>query len=313
MTGAGGPKAGAITSIDGLRLFYEDHDHAPPGLAPVICLPGLTRCHRDFRPLTAWLARERRVICPDMRGRGRSDHDPDWRNYNIVTETGDVLHLMDALGLTRAAFIGASRGGISTMLIAALRPGAVLAAALSDVGPRIEKGGLLRIVASLSHTPERFADWAAAAEAVRRANSRQFPALDDAAWDAFARRLFADEGGAPRRDYDQRLVMATETALEGEVPELWAQFEALRDVPTLAIRGALSDILSAETLARMAVEHPGLAAVTLEGRGHCPLLDEPDAVAAIRALLEKADARWRQTPTTDGPPAMTPSAPPPPA
>lgn len=306
-----GPKAGEFASIDGLRLFYEDHDHAPPGRAPVICLPGLTRCHRDFRPLTAWLAQSRRVICPDMRGRGRSDHDPDWRNYNLVTETGDVLHLMDALGLTRAAFIGASRGGISTMLIAALRPGAVLAAVLSDVGPRIEKGGLLRIVASLSHAPERFESWADAAAATRAANQRQFPALSDAEWEAFARRLFAEEGGAPRRDYDGRLVMATETALEGDVPELWTQFEALRDAPTLAIRGALSDILSSETLARMAAEHPDLAAVTLPDRGHCPFLDEPEAVAAIEALLEKADARWLETPSLDGPLTMTPSAPPP--
>jgi pimeloyl-ACP methyl ester carboxylesterase len=306
------PKAGELASIDGLRLFYEDHDDAQPGRAPVICLPGLTRCHRDFRPLTAWLARTRRVICPDMRGRGRSDHDPDWRNYNLVTETGDVLHLMDALGLTRAAFIGASRGGISTMLIAALRPGAVLGAVLSDVGPRVEKGGLLRIVASLSHTPERFADWPTAARAVRRSNERQFPALSDADWEDFARRLFADDSGAPARDYDQRLVMATETALEGEVPELWTQFEALRDTPTLAIRGALSDILSPETLARMAAEHPDLATLTLPDRGHCPFLDEPEAVAAIEALLEKADARWLETPGPDGPPTMRPSAPPPP-
>jgi pimeloyl-ACP methyl ester carboxylesterase len=189
----------------------------------------------------------------------------------------------------------------------------VLAAVLSDVGPRIEKGGLLRIVATLSHAPERFDSWADAAAATRAANERQFPGLSDAEWDAFARRLFAEEGGAPRRDYDGRLVLATETALEGEVPELWAQFEALRDAPTLAIRGALSDILSPETLARMAAEHPDLVPLTLPGRGHCPFLDEPEAVAAIEALLEKADARWREETTPDGPPTMTPSAPPPPA
>jgi pimeloyl-ACP methyl ester carboxylesterase len=310
MSGAGGPKPGEIASIDGLRLFYEDHDHAPPGRAPVICLPGLTRCHRDFRPLTAWLARTRRVICPDMRGRGRSGHDADWRNYNVVTETGDVLHLMDALGLARAVFVGTSRGGVSTMLVAALRPGAVLGAVLNDVGPRIEKAGLLRIVAMMSHAPEGYDGWAEAVAATRAANARQFPALTDAAWEAFARRLFADEDGAPRRDYDHRLTMATETALEGEVPELWAQFEALYGTPTLAIRGALSDILSPETLARMADAHPDFAAVTVPDRGHCPFLDEPEAVAAIGALLEKADARWLET-EQDGPPTTPPSAPPP--
>jgi pimeloyl-ACP methyl ester carboxylesterase len=308
------PFRGEIQTMDGLRMAYLDYDHAPPGRAPVICLPGLTRCHRDFGPLAARLSARRRVLCPDMRGRGLSDRDPDWRNYNVVTETGDVLRLMDVLGIERAAFVGASRGGIATMLIASLRPGAVLGAVLNDVGPRIERGGLLRLIATLSLTPDRFADWPACVAAVRHGHGRQFPTLTDAEWDAYARRLFADVGGEPRRDFDWTLTRATETAVEGDVPELWTQFEALREAPVLAIRGALSDILSPETLGRMAASHPDFAAVTLPDRGHCPFLDEPEAVAAIETLLEKVDDRWRQPPPIPAPlPTPPPSAPPPPA
>lgn len=296
------PKPGEIRTLDGLRLFYLDYDSAPPGAAPVICLPGLTRCHRDFRALAERLAPRRRVICPDMRGRGQSDHDPNWENYNIVTETGDVLRLLDSLGIGRAAFVGTSRGGIQTILIGTLRPGTVLAAALNDVGPRIEKGGLLRLVATLSMTPDRFEDWAACIRSVRNSYERQFTGLDDAEWEAFARRLFADDDGMPRRDYDWKLVRATETAVEGEVPELWPQFDALRDVPMLAIRGALSDVLSPETVARMEARHPDLAALTLPDRGHAPFLDEPEAVAAIERLLAKADRRLLEPPPA--PPAV---------
>jgi pimeloyl-ACP methyl ester carboxylesterase len=280
---------GHVTTIDGLRLFFRDYNAAPPGPTPVLCLPGLTRNHRDFGPLAEILSERRRVICPDMRGRGNSDRDPLPENYNPVTETGDVLRLIERLALPPCVVIGTSRGGICAMLIAAMKPEFLAGAVLNDIGPKIEKRGLLRIVATLSMAPDSFPSWDAAAASLKRANAAFFPTLSDNEWRAFAHRLHAEIDGKPARDYDWKLARATETAVSDEPPQLWSQFEALAKKPLLTIRGGLSDILSAETLAEMARRAPAMRAVTLPDRGHTPILDEPECVAAIEALLQEVD------------------------
>jgi len=86
------------------------------------------------------------------------------------------------------------------------------------------------------------------------------------------------------------LVAASAAALTQPLPDLWPLFEAVKPVPVLALRGALSDILSDATLQAMAEAHPDLTAVTVPDRGHAPFLDEPAATAAIDAFLERIDA-----------------------
>ena len=300
-----------IETIDGLKLFVADHDAAPPGRLPVVCLPGLTRCERDFAALAANLAPERRVLSMVMRGRGKSDYDPNPQNYNVVTETGDVLHALDLLGIARAVFVGASRGGIQIMLMAQMRRAAIAGAVLSDIGPRIEKKGLLRIVAGLALSPKRFHSWEEAATLLESAQKGQFPTLTRAEWLAYAHRLYAERDGAPAPDYDWRLTNTVSAAVDQDPPELWPQFELLAGTPLLTIRGALSDVLSAETLGEMRARLPHMRALTLADRGHVPFLDEPEAVAAIRALLqecERCETTPRETSPTpqQSPTSMTP-------
>jgi pimeloyl-ACP methyl ester carboxylesterase len=282
---------GHVRTIDGLRLFYRDYDSAPPGRTPVLCLPGLTRNHRDFAPIAEILSERRRVICPDMRGRGNSDYDPEPANYNPVMETGDALHMIDVMGLPPVCVIGTSRGGISAMLMAAMKPAVLAGAVLNDVGPKLEKSGLLRIVATLSLAPDSYPSWDAAAASLKNANARQFPTLSDDEWRRFAHRLYGEVDGQPARDYDWKLARATSTAVDAEPPTLWPQFDALAQTPLLTIRGGLSDILSAETLKEMARRAPAMRHITLPDRGHTPFLDEPEAVEAIEALLTEIDRR----------------------
>jgi pimeloyl-ACP methyl ester carboxylesterase len=286
---------GHVTTIDGLRLFVRDYNAAPAGPTPVLCLPGLTRNHRDFGPIAEILASSRRVICPDMRGRGASDYDERSENYNPVMETGDALHLIDVMALPPVLVIGTSRGGISAMLMAAMKPQVLAGAVLNDVGPKLEKGGLLRLVATLSLAPDSFPSWDAAAASLKNANGRFFPTLSDDEWRAFAHRLHAEIDGKPARDYDWKLARATETAVSDEPPTLWPQFDALAQKPLLTIRGGLSDILSEDTLAEMRRRAPQMRAVTLPDRGHTPFLDEPECVEAIEALLEEIDSRCART------------------
>ena len=137
-----------VRSADGLRLHARGY--GDPAAPAVIGLPGLARHAADFHDLAIALtgpdaSTARHVVAVDYRGRGLSDRDPDPAHYNPQTETADLLRLVDELGIRQAVLVGTSRGGILAMLAAAGRPGLVRGAVLNDIGPVIERAGLLRI------------------------------------------------------------------------------------------------------------------------------------------------------------------------
>jgi pimeloyl-ACP methyl ester carboxylesterase len=275
------------TSQDGLRLFARDYGDRLSPRTPAVCLPGLTRNSKDFEALATRLAATRRVLCPDFRGRGRSQYCETWSDYTPPNEMFDTFDLMAAAGIHQAVFIGTSRGGIVTMLMAAQRPNTIRAAVLNDIGPELAPEGIARIAgyAGLMEAPPT---WTEAAIRLRMMNEREFPSLTNEEWYAFARRSFAEENGAPAIDYDPKIGVAMRKGLQaagGQAPAMWPQFGALSHVPVLVIRGENSDLLTAETVARMAARHPDLQSVTVKDRGHAPFLDEPEASAAIDAFL----------------------------
>jgi pimeloyl-ACP methyl ester carboxylesterase len=293
-----------FTSRDGMRLYARHYSVPGSHRRPVVCLAGLTRNSRDFHDLAGALATQddhgRDVYAIDYRGRGRSQHDPDWKNYSILVELNDVLDFMTMRGLNRAGIIGTSRGGLITMLMAVLRPGAMGAAVLNDIGPVIERDGLARIVAYVGRVPLP-ANWKEATELVHEMNRRQFSAVPAAQWEEVARQVFNDDNGLPAPSYDSKLSNAL--SLDGAAPELWPQFAALAHVPVLAIRGENSDILSASTLNEMHSRHPRLETLTVRGQGHAPLLKDATSINAIAAFLARADAE-----TGAGAPALAAQA-----
>jgi pimeloyl-ACP methyl ester carboxylesterase len=279
------------TSGDGLRLYARDHGPQDSGRLPVLCLPGLTRNAKDFEPLALRLAASRRVICPDFRGRGRSQYAEDPLTYRPDVELSDTLLLLDTLEVPKVAVIGTSRGGIVGMIMAAKAPERLAGLLLNDIGPRIDVSGLLRIRGYLGADPD-FSGWAEAVAALKATNPG-FETLTAAEWERFARRVFRDEKGRPRADYDARLTATFPSAEDidaGKVPELWALLPALAPVPVSVLRGVHSDLLSAATVAEMQARLPHAAAVTVADRGHVPFLDEPESVAAVDAFLAAADS-----------------------
>jgi pimeloyl-ACP methyl ester carboxylesterase len=281
-----------FTARDGLRLYARHY--AVPGSTrrPVLCLAGLTRNGRDFHDLATALARPdqtgRDVYTLDSRGRGNSEPDPDWKNYSLLVEVNDALDFMTMRGLHGAAVIGTSRGGLLAMTIAVLRPAAIGAAVLNDIGPVVEREGLARIVAYVGRVPLP-ADWPSATALVRELSQRQFSAVPDAQWAEVARAWFNDRNGHPAPAYDANLARAM-SLVEGPIPELWPQFGALARVPVLVIRGQNSDILSASTLAEMRARHSRLNTLTVPGQGHAPLLKDAPTIGAIAEFLAAADA-----------------------
>jgi pimeloyl-ACP methyl ester carboxylesterase len=272
-------------SADGLRLYYRDYPAVAAGRLPVLCLPGLTRNCRDFEATALRLQRTRRVLSPDLRGRGRSQQDPDWRNYHPGTYLGDLALLLADAGVPRVVLLGTSLGGILSMLIAATAPHVAVAAILNDIGPEVDPTGAQRIASYVGrHPPVR--NWADAAAQMRDMYQVAMPDADDDDWAAFARRSYTEVDGVPRLDVDPGIGEAVRAAPAGAAPDLWPAFAALRALPVLAIRGELSDVLSVATFDRMAREKPDLQRVTVARRGHPPLLDEPECVASINAFLE---------------------------
>jgi len=276
-------REGFYTAADGLQLFYRDWDGAADAL-PLLCMHGLTRNSADFIELAAHVAPRHRVIAPDVRGRGRSAYDPDWHNYYPAFYTGDMWRLLDELQIERAVLVGTSMGGIMAMLMAVQQPQRIAGVVLNDIGPSIDPTGLARIAAYAGAArPPR--DWAEAEAQLRERFSAALPGLNDAFWQRYTRRSFkAGVDGVPVPDYDLSIAKRFGDDSGDAEQKLWELFALIRQ-PLLVLRGELSDILAAATVTRMAQLHPGMRSVEVRNRGHVPLLDEPEVLAAIDALL----------------------------
>jgi pimeloyl-ACP methyl ester carboxylesterase len=185
--------------------------------------------------------------------------------------------------------VGTSRGGIITMGLAAAKPDLVLGAVLNDIGPVIERGGLLRIKGYVGKLKQP-RDLDDAADLVRDLFGAQFPNLTQEDWRAWAINTWEEKGGRLVLTYDPALARNLEPiGPESDIPDLWAAFDALRRVPVLLIRGGLSDLLSEATAADMVARHPDLDLITVPDQGHTPLL-KGDLIGAIRRFVERAES-----------------------
>lgn len=279
---------GYYAGHDGLQLFYRDFEPGRPG-TPVICLPGLTRNSRDFEKLAVHLAKRRRVVTPDLRGRGFSAWDPEWRNYHPGTYVSDVWALLDSLAIGRVAVIGTSLGGLIAMLMAFQGRERLAGVIMNDIGPEIAPEGLARVMAYTGNLPP-VSNWDEAITQTREVYGQSLPDLDAAGWEEVARRGYrANADGVPALDMDPNIGTAIrEAGAVGGDP--WLLFDALADTPTLVLHGALSDILSLEILARMHARKPDLQSVEIPNRGHVPLLDEPESLSAIDRFIDSLPA-----------------------
>jgi pimeloyl-ACP methyl ester carboxylesterase len=277
------------TSADGLSLYARDYaGSAGPAKLPVIAIHGLTRNSADFEGIAPLIAATgRRVLAIDVRGRGQSDRAPDPMTYQPAAYAQDVLALLQQAGIEKAVFMGTSMGGLITMALAAIRSKVIAGAIINDVGPEVAKEGLARI-AAYSGQPVDTPTWADAAAYAKRINAVAFPHYTDADWDAFARRIFTvGTEGAPILNYDPDIAVPIRAAgARALVPNLWPMFGKLtRGRPVLLVRGANSDLLSEEIAAKMRKRAPRMDFVEVPDVGHAPMLDEPEARAAIFPFL----------------------------
>ena len=290
MTDQADYRAHPYRSADGtLELFARDYPPPGPGRngLPLLMMHGLTRNSADFGPLAAHLAGTRRMVVPDQRGRGLSDHDPDAANYRPDVYVQDMWALLDGLDIERAVLIGTSMGGLMAMIMGATRPDRIVGIVLNDIGPAVSKEGLDRIQGYVGGTAP-MANWQEAADRCASINGDALDGFGEADWLGFAHRTCTElPDGRVAFAYDPAIA----TAMNGDdaaavPPDLWPMWDMLAGIPALVIRGGHSDILSSGTVDEMARRHPdNFAAVDIPGRGHAPILDEPAALAAIAGFL----------------------------
>jgi pimeloyl-ACP methyl ester carboxylesterase len=288
------PRLKFVTCLDatGLhRMAYWEWD-GPAADAPVlVCVHGLSRQGRDFDALARAMSSRYRVVCPDVVGRGRSDWLRQPGGYQIPSYVADMVTLLARLDVEQVDWVGTSMGGLIGLGLASL-PRSEDAASpirrlvLNDVGPAIRFEALQRIGSYLGKAPQ-FGSLAEGAAYLRSISEGFGPHSDDE-WLALSTPLFREDGGRWKLHYDPAIALpfaavTPEIAAAGEAA-LWAAFDALR-CPTLLIRGADSDLLSAETARAMTQRGPGARLVELPGVGHAPTLIHDDQIAIVRDFL----------------------------
>jgi len=276
-------------SEDGLSLHFRDYA-GPEDKPPLICMHGLTRNARDFEGLAERHAGNWRVIVPEMRGRGKSDHAKDTSTYVVPTYIGDVQRLLEAEGIERFVAIGTSMGGLMTMLLAAINPNRIAGALLNDIGPVIETAGIEHIRGYLGHA-RSLPTWMHAARALEEMQSIAHPTFTIEDWLVMAKRcMVLGQHGRIGFDYDMGIADPfNATGDPTPAPDMWPAFEALSGRPLVLVRGGLSGLLSEATAAEMKRRVPDMEQVTVPQVGHAPTLDEPEAVEALDRLLARIE------------------------
>lgn len=267
-----------FTAADGARIAYLDEGQG----APVLALAGLTRTMQDFDYVAPFLS-DQRLIRMEYRGRGRSE----WTgaaSYSVPQEAADALALLDHLGVEKARILGTSRGGLVAMYLAATAKERLAGVCLNDVGPKLERGGLEAIVQYIGRNPvaRTHAELAAKLPSLMQG----FDNVPESRWLEEARHHYVETEKGLTITYDPALREAFLAAFAGQdVPEAWPLFEALSGLPLALIWGMNSNLLSRESVEKMQEIRPDMILGAVPGRGHIPYLDEPEALAAIRAWL----------------------------
>ncbi len=278
------PRRVSLSTRDGLAMSALEWP-GPADPAPVLVLSGICRTALDAETIARHQAGRRRVVALDYIGHGESARADEPTRYRPETLIRDVMDAMAALHLHGAAVVGTSFGGLCAMAMSVMRPAAISAVVLNDIGPRIEPVGREAVVDFIGTDPAcaTFDD----ALAWFRARHPPMPMLDDAGWRDFAARTYReDEDGHWHPRWDVRIAHQAVGDAAGPPPDLWPFFGALATRPLLLVWGEASTLLTGATVERMRREAPAMSVVSLPGTGHAPTLGEAPAVAAIEAFLD---------------------------
>jgi pimeloyl-ACP methyl ester carboxylesterase len=266
------------------RLAYWEWGD-PANRRVLVCVHGLSRQGRDFDTLAQDLCGDYRVVCPDIVGRGQSGRLADPMGYAIPTYVADMVTLLARLDAEQLDWVGTSMGGLIGLSLASLPGSPIRRLVLNDVGPAIQWAAIQRIGTYLG-VPAHWKTLEEAADALWSV-SQGFGPHTREQWLALTRPQLIADGDGFKSHYDPAIAvpfraLTAEMAAAGEAM-LWAAWQRIA-VPVLLLRGAESDLLSADTARRM-LERPGTLLREFAGVGHAPTLVADDQREAVRSFL----------------------------
>ena len=270
----------------GLRrmAYWEWGDAANPRV--LVCVHGLARQARDFDTLARALSGDYRVVCVDVVGRGQSDWLADASGYQIPAYVADMVTLLARLDAQTVHWVGTSMGGLIGLGLASLPQSPIAKLVLNDVGPTIQFEALARIGNYLGQ-PLHWNTVDEAADYLHTISSSFGPHTREQ-WLALTRPMLRPDGNGFKLHYDLNIAqplraLTPEAAAMGEAV-LWHSYDRIA-CPTLLLRGADSDLLTAATAQAMTQRGPKARVVEFAGVGHAPTLVAADQIAAVREFL----------------------------
>ena len=256
----------------------------------LICVHGLTRLGRDFDRLARAMAPEYRVVCPDVVGRGRSDHLRDPQHYGIPQYAADMVTLIARLDVEQVDWVGTSMGGLIGIALAGQAQSPIRRLVINDVGPRLDAAAIARI-GDYVGTPMSFSSVDQAVDYIS-VIAAPFGLTRREDWRELVEPGLKRDGARWILHYDPRIAVpfraATPERTAADEAALWALYDNIR-CPTLVIRGENSDLLSRATLDDMARRGPRAKTVEIAGVGHAPTLMLANEIAIVRSFLLNED------------------------
>ena len=248
-----------------------------------VCVHGLTRNGRDFDELAKALQKKRRIACPDIVGRGRSDWLTDKSQYNFITYCADMTALLARLRGASVDWIGTSMGGQIGMILAAQPSTPIARLVLNDIGPFVPKEAPRRLLAYAGTQPTPFASLADAERYIREIYA-PFGKLTDAQWAHLTRHSLREiDGGRYALAYDPGIVEPLKEMQRADF-HIWPLWDRIR-CPVLVLRGKESDVLLESTVEEMRRRGPAIEVVEIDGVGHAPTLNDPKHARIVRDWL----------------------------
>lgn len=260
------------------KIAYTDWGDSPK---IIICMHGLTRNGRDFDYLAENLSNNYRIICPDLPGRGASEKFNNPRFYNQAQYAADATSLIARTNAQSIIWIGTSLGGALGMYLASLQNTPIKALVLNDIGPVISKIGISRI-SKYANKELIFATMDDVENYLRRAYNTSEEVTDEQ-WRQLAKSSVYKLDGQYTLAYDPNAGNGLRKWWIGDI-KLWSWWSKIQ-CPVLVLRGARSDILLPETVARMQTEGPDTTVFEIPGCGHAPMLMTRDQIDMIQNWL----------------------------
>lgn len=252
----------------------------------IVCLPGMTRNGHDFDDLAIRLADDYRVICPDIRGRGKSDYADNAESYVHGMYVQDIFDLLDHSQTESVVLIGTSFGGTLALRFAAQHPRRIKGIVLNDIGPA-SSGAQVRAIQNFLRGVDVPKTWQQAAELCRARYNTAYPMWTDQDWAAMARRQYKkNEASYIVPDFDPNLAVPYENGTAADNSDLWQVYDACQGIPKLIIRGALSQNLTEAQCLEMERAGANCKIQVVQNVGHAPTLVEPEALSAVKLFLD---------------------------